>query len=249
MNDKVYIHEFIDIIGHNRVNYMHHMAANWSPIGQEVRNQKCYGIWGTVGTTRRWPEVVNMWEEDGFGGMASSFRYEFNHAGLQDPALAEWWAEAANFRRSGTDRLIVPASWTKTIDELCADGGVYETYAHELYTLPAGTAWDFVERVRTDAAPLLARHRWTLLGAFVTAMVPDNEVILLWGIDRWESWAEVEKGVRADPELGGWWRSVIHAGGSWHRYLLVDAALSPLRIHRQPAVSDRESYRLPTRGS
>ena len=28
-NDKVYIHEFIDIIGHNRANYMHHMTANW----------------------------------------------------------------------------------------------------------------------------------------------------------------------------------------------------------------------------
>ena len=30
VNDKVYIHEFIDIIGHNRANYMHHMTANWS---------------------------------------------------------------------------------------------------------------------------------------------------------------------------------------------------------------------------
>ena len=31
MNDKAYIHEFIDIIGHNRANYMHHMTANFSP--------------------------------------------------------------------------------------------------------------------------------------------------------------------------------------------------------------------------
>ena len=28
VNDKVYIHEFIDIIGHQRANYMHHMTAN-----------------------------------------------------------------------------------------------------------------------------------------------------------------------------------------------------------------------------
>src|SRR5690606_37764322 len=90
-NTKIYIHEFIDIIGHNRANYMHHMTANWSPIAQKERNQLCYGVWGTVGTTRRWPEVVNMWEEDGFDGMASSFRHEFNHPTLQDPALAAWW--------------------------------------------------------------------------------------------------------------------------------------------------------------
>ena len=108
-NGKVYIHEFIDIIGHNRANYMHHMTANWSPIAQAERNQLCYGVWGTVGTTRRWPEVVNIWEEDGFEGLATSFRHEFNHAGLQDPALAAWWAKAAQFRRSGVDRVLVPA--------------------------------------------------------------------------------------------------------------------------------------------
>jgi hypothetical protein len=91
-NDKVYIHEFIDIIGHNRANYMHHMTANWSPIAQRERHQLCYGVWGTVGTTRRWPEVVNLWEEDGFDGLAGSLRHEFNHPTLQDPGLAAWWA-------------------------------------------------------------------------------------------------------------------------------------------------------------
>ena len=30
---KIYIHEFIDIIGHNRARYMHHMTANWCPTG------------------------------------------------------------------------------------------------------------------------------------------------------------------------------------------------------------------------
>ena len=34
MNDKVYIHEFIDIRGHHRADYMHHMLANWSPLAQ-----------------------------------------------------------------------------------------------------------------------------------------------------------------------------------------------------------------------
>ena len=48
-NSKVYIHEFIDIIGHNRANYMHHMTANFSPTAQEERNQLCYGVWGVVG--------------------------------------------------------------------------------------------------------------------------------------------------------------------------------------------------------
>ena len=37
-NEKVYIHELIDIIGHNRARYMHHMTANWCPIAREERN-------------------------------------------------------------------------------------------------------------------------------------------------------------------------------------------------------------------
>ena len=44
VNDRVYIHEFIDIIGHNRAKYMHHMPANWSPIAQEERHQLCFGV-------------------------------------------------------------------------------------------------------------------------------------------------------------------------------------------------------------
>src|SRR5258708_15103599 len=107
MNDKVYIHEFINITKQNRSRYMHHMTANWSPIAQEERHQLCYGVWGIVGSTQRWPSVVNLWEEDGWEGMADSFRHEFNHRSLQDPKLAAWWAEAANYRSGGEDRLLV----------------------------------------------------------------------------------------------------------------------------------------------
>ena len=74
---------------------MHHMTANWCPIGREERNQLCYGVWGTVGSTGRWPEVVNMWELDGWDGLAANFEHELSHPSMQDPSLAEWWAAAA----------------------------------------------------------------------------------------------------------------------------------------------------------
>ena len=76
VNDRVYIHEFIDIIGHNRANYMQHMTANWSPIGQEERNQLCYGVWALIGSTGAWPKTVNMWEHEGWSGLAASFATE-----------------------------------------------------------------------------------------------------------------------------------------------------------------------------
>ncbi len=245
-NNKIYIHEFIDIIGHNRANYMHHMTANFSPRAQVERNQLCYGVWGTVGTTRRWPEVVNLWEEDGWDGMATSFRHEFNHASLQDPFLAQWWARAANFRRSGVDRLILPAEWTRTIEELCADGVRGECYAHEMITLKPDTAWHYVDDlVREKQIPLYEKFGWELAGAFVTAMKDDSEAIVLWAIPSWEQWAELEKATRTDPAMRAWRGMQASISTTFDRFLLVDSPLSPMRTGRQPQESDRDSYRLP----
>ena len=244
-NDKVYIHEFIEIIGHNRANYMHHMTANWSPIAQRERGQLCYGVWGTVGSTRRWPEVVNIWEEDGFSGLASSFRHEFGHPSLQDPVLAEWWSKAATFRSGGFDRILVPAPWTRTIDELCADGVRGEMYAHEVVRVPPGAAADFLELVRERGTGVMDKFGWILAGAWWTAMASEREVLLLWAIPTWDAWADYENAQGRDPLVRGWNELVRSRSQDWDRFLMVDAPLCPFRIGRQPQDSDRDSYQLP----
>ena len=239
MNEKIYIHEYIDIIGNNRAKYMHHMTANFSPIGQEERNQQCFGVWGVVGSTGSWPQVVNLWEEDGFDGLASSFRHELSHPTLQDPKLARWWEAAAGYRSGGTDRLLIPAPWMRTIGELCADGVRGEVYAHEHVTLAPGKAPDHLKRVHGEAAPLLARHGWELAGAWQTAMTNDGEAFFLWAIPSWEAWADAEKALRADPALRAWQTKSNQLTTELRRILLVDAPLCPFRIGRQPARSDR----------
>jgi hypothetical protein len=90
VNTKVYTHEFIDIIGANRANYMHHMTANWCPMARDDRGQLCYGVWGVVGTTDHWPRVVNMWEEDGFDGLATALGHGLGRPSLQDEKLEAW---------------------------------------------------------------------------------------------------------------------------------------------------------------
>jgi hypothetical protein len=244
-NDRVYIHEFIDIVKQNRANYMHHMTANFSPIAQRERHQLCYGVWGTVGTTRRWPEVVNIWEEDGFEGLARSFRHEFGHPGLQDPALAAWWARAAQYRSGGTDRVLVPAPWTLTIEQLCANGVRGETYAHEMVQLLPGTAWDYLEMVRQEGVGVHERFGWRLAGAWVTAMRNDSEAFLLWAIPTWEQWADFERAQALDAALGAWRARISAVAIDWERFLLVDAPLSPFRTGRQPQESDRYTLTLP----
>jgi hypothetical protein len=237
VNQKVYIHEFIDITGQNRARYMHHMAANWSPLAQRKRGQLCYGVWGAVGSTGRWPQVVNIWEEDGFAGLASSFRHELGHADLQDPDLAKWWAAAADLRSGGFDRILVPHPDTLTITELCQEGVGGEVYAHELIQVEPGTAWCFLDIALTDAYAGHDNHGWRLAGAWATAMRDNEECVLLWVIPSWEAWAAVE----AD-EAAGRPRLLSRTTGlvrQRRRILLVDAPLSPFRTGRQPSEDDR----------
>lgn len=239
-NAKVYIHEFISITKQNRARYMHHMTANWSPIAQEQRNQLCYGVWGTIGSTGSWPQVVNIWEEDGFEGLARNFGYETGGVGMQDPALAKWWAAAADLRSGGFDRVLVPHPATLTIGQLCLQELGAATYAHELIHLARGRPEAFLDAAIAAASAVRDRFGWTLIGAWRTAMVADDECILLWAIPSWDAWGKAEQALLSEPDLllGAAEQDVR----SRHRVLLIDAPLSPLKTGRQPQRSDRTDW-------
>lgn len=239
VNDRIYIHELVEITGQNRARYMHHITANWSPIGQAEREQLCFGIWGTVGSTGRWPEVINMWEHPGWPGIAANFEHELEHPTLQDPSLAEWWAEAAAFRSGGFDRLLRPAPWSPTIDRLVADGVRGAAYAHELVQVRPGTSAQYLELVREVAVPAMDRFGMTLVGAFETAMVNDSECLVLWAFPTWQEWGSYEAAHRRDPGLTVWRARTSEVVVDFRRTLAVDAPFSPMRIGRQPRVEDR----------
>jgi hypothetical protein len=238
-NTCAYIHEFIDIRGTRRADYMHHMTANWSPNAQEDRNQRCFGVWGVLGSTGPWPRVCNIWEEDSLAGLADSFGGEAVGAGLQDPKLEKWWATAAEFRRGGFDRILLPAPWMPTIGEQLDEGVRAEVFAHELLRCAPGTAPDLLELSRERAAAAYERFGWRLAGAWTTAMRDDDEAVLLWALPSWQAWAEAEAAQRTDPAITGWRTAARATVSDWHRILLVAAPLCPFRTGRQPRRSDR----------
>ena len=238
MNDRVYTHEFIDIIGSNRANYMHHMTANWCPMARDDRGQLCFGVWGAVGTTTRWPRVVNMWEEAGLDGLANALGHELGTPSLQDSKLEGWWNEAANFRSGGFDRVLIPAPWTRTVEELCSDGVRGVAYAHDTFRLQPGAADDFLSRVRDVAIDAHEPFGWELVGAFKTSLRRDDECIVIWAIPEWQQWSDVEMARDSDPSLRSW-RDIVWAADDYDRFLMCDAPLSPMKIGRQPERSDR----------
>ena len=236
---KVYIHEFIDIIGQGRARYMHHMTANWCPMARAERNQLCFGVWGTVGSTGRWPEVVNMWELDGWDGLVANFEHELGSPTMQDPTLAEWWATASTLRRGGVDRIVVPAPGTRSIEELTAAGVRGALYLHELVSVPPGVAGDYLVALEQRGRVAVEALGLTLVGAFRVAMVNDSECIVIWAVPDWARWAAFEQAWERGGHLSAWREEVTALGADWHRIALVDAPLSPLRTGRQPQVEDR----------
>jgi len=183
--------------------------------------------------------VVNIWEEDGFEGLARSFRTELGNATLQDPALAKWWAAAAELRSGGFDRLLVPHPGTLTIEELCASGDAGgEVFAHELVTVRPGTARRFLDSALAGAGKVRSGYGWNLVGAWRTAMRGDDEAVLLWAIPAWESWASAERDLADGLDVLPGGDTVLGR----ERILLAAAPLCPFRTGRQPSRDDRTDW-------
>ena len=242
-NDRAYIHEFIDIRGVHRGDYMHHMTANWSPNAQEDRQQLCFGVWAVLGSTGHWPQVCNIWEEPGLDGLARSFGDETVGRDLQDPKLAKWWERASEFRRGGFDRVLLPAPWMPTVTESLDAGVRGAVFAHEIMRTAGATAADVLELARRLAAPAYQRFGWQLVGAWTTAMRDDDEAVLLWALPDWAAWAAGESAQRDDPAVSAW-RQAARASSvhDWQRIVLVSAPLCPFLTGRQPTRDDRVGW-------
>jgi len=238
VNSNVYIHEFIDIIGPNRERYMHHMTANWCPTAREDRNMLCFGVWGTVGSTGRWPEVVNLWELPGWDGLVANFAHELASTSMQDPALAKWWGVAAELRRGGVDRVLLPEPWSPAIGDLTAAGVRGAVYAHELVTLPVGGARAFLDALAEVGVPALEPLELRCVGAHRVAMRNDTEAIVIWALPSWEAWGRFEQAWDG-AQLSAWRARLVALNADVQRTLLMDAPLGPLRTGRQPQVEDR----------
>lgn len=233
---RVYIHEVVEVDGTLRAHYQHHMTANWVPEASRERRQRCFGVFTLVGSTGPWPRVVNIWEYDSWADLAHNFGHELDAPGHRDPMLERWWTEAARFRSGGLDRILVADDHNPGVQHWESHGGTAMVgYAHEVIEVVPGTARAAAASIGRSVAEEMGdspHAPLTLVGLWRTAMRADDQVVALWGIPDWPSWAAFEESLGATP--------VRHRGlVSLERTLLVDAELSPLRIGRQPTVADR----------
>jgi hypothetical protein len=245
-NEKIYIHELVEIIGANRAKYMHHMTAVWAPVRRD-HEQRCLGVWAEVGTTGTWPRVVNMWEHDGWEGLAFHLGYEASGRkanqdsalGKMEPAEAEWWARATEFRRGGRDRILRPTPWTRTVDELIADGVRGGLYAHERVWTDRNRSQDYLRLLEDHGLEAYRAHGLEIVGAYDNALINGRECFVLWAIPDWPAWAEFERAWSADDALVEFRRRSEAFVDRFERRLLTDDPLNPMVLGRQPHEDDR----------
>ena len=231
VNDKVYIHEFIDIIGHNRVNYMHHMTANWSPIAQEERHQLCYGVWAVIGTTREWPQVVNLWEEDGFKGLSS-----FARPRVQQPVGAGPEARqvvggssqlpAPRRRPRARARRRGPARSRSCAPTACAATSTRTSSSSSRRARRRRSS----RRCARRPSSRCAKFGWELAGAWETAMVNESECFLLWSIPTFDALGRGRGGAAQRHRPGALAEAHVRP---------LDAS-APLPARRLPALADAD---------
>lgn len=246
MNDKLYIHEYIDILLAGRMDYMHHMTAGWAEkIAHPERGQTCWGVWGTIDATGRWPEVINIWEHpDTFRGIARHGKFETSPPSMQDEDLATWWAKAAGMRCGGWDRLLAGAPYSHTAETMMKDPDVVgaEVFIHERVDLEPGTSKDYLGMLEQEWLPVAKDLGQHLAGAFRTVLRNDSEAILVWAVRDWSTWTKLQDTMKADARVAAWRAKSKPIVRDWISHLMFSAPLSPTRTGRQPRADDPQSH-------
>lgn len=173
----LYLHETIDIVGDGQDAYL-------DAVARRARHSEAEGIsrlvacWRVVGSTGRWPRVVNLWEMDGWSHWAAALERQFVPE-RRDPALAPWWAQTAQWRSGGFDRILEPAPGSPTRAELQA-GGLRAWVCEQTTVIAApGRVEDLLATATTLLTPALRRRGIRRFGAFRVPMHPD-ELLLFW---------------------------------------------------------------------
>ena len=202
---NVYLHEYIDIVGEGAMAYMEHtvdLGADDASGGELA----LLGTWYTMGSTGRWPQVVNLWEcVDGW----RSWRRLMERTNLrrtQSPELEAWWRKALEVRTGGFDRLLAGAPGCPSLADLRAADVRAPVFVHELSRCRPGAALEYLAALREEWQPVLIDYGHTLVGLY-EVLLTDREVLTIWATDP-ASHCELQSAAaeRMDDRIS-WWRA------------------------------------------
>jgi hypothetical protein len=185
VNSNVYLHEVIYTVPGREEPYAASVVSlRYDPsrrkVGGPVHPPLLQGR--TAETSGEFPRVINIWENTWQGQaqrLAAQFRDE-----RRDTAMEDWWNRNLHLRRGGYDRLLIPAAYSPSTDDLAKRRARAEVVLHEILWLPFGEPAVYLRRLQKELLPAAKRLGIDLLGAFRVAMRP-RQVLVLLGARKW----------------------------------------------------------------
>lgn len=172
----LYLHETIDILGAGQDAYVQSVLER-AAHSESAGISRLVGVFKVIGSTHRWPRVVNLWEMDGWGHWAATLERQFLPE-RTDPALAPWWARTAEFRSGGFDRILSPAVYSPSRATLVHGGVSGWVCSQTIHRALPGQADALLDTIGSDAVHLEAQGL-RLVGAWSVPMRRD-EVVEIW---------------------------------------------------------------------
>lgn len=190
MSRNLYMHETIDIVGDGAAAYMEHLVHGRMsrPARSEEQRPTDRGLMGTfsvVGTTGRWPQVINLsqtgdWEA--WGRLVQNTyvnRRGGSGAFLKGEELQQWWREAMKTRTGGFDRVLGSVEGCPTMSELRERGIRGSVFVHEISEVRPGSGPEYLGAVHAERRPILGEYGVELVGLY-EVMFHNTEVITVW---------------------------------------------------------------------
>ncbi len=198
----LYLHEVIDIIGDGQQAYLDSIGKERAPHSERLGISRLVGTWKVVGSTSRWPCVVNLWEMDGWDALADSLERQ-HLPGRTDTNLAPWWSQATRWRSGGVDRILEPTAYSPTRGDLQARKLVAWVCVHVTVETRPGKRATYLDAVGTTLRPILEGCGLVLMGAYSVPM-RSEEAIVLWAAPDFRSLCGLYATRRQNPALATW---------------------------------------------
>ena len=168
--------------------------------GSPMRN---IANWVTIWATGHWPEIVGFWEMRDWEWFADHFNA--NRLYMEIPQ------DFYEYRTGGFDRVLIPASFSPTLDQVVDEGVRAPVVLQEIVHVVPGKADDYIAAIGDAGSAVGAKQRGLrLFGTYLVALRNRTEILNFWSFDDFSTYVRTENDPAADPELHAW-RDRAHA--------------------------------------
>ncbi len=144
------------------------------------------GYWETVLAQGNWPEVVALWELDGYMEYAKASSQAFGQGALGE-RYREWQAHLGGLAESSRGRVLSPSSRTPSVEKIQKSGKRAPVCLLQVSRTVPGKSPEYVEDIQKLWAPAAEKHGWWMIGAYQNHGWKNRETFDIWGTESWST--------------------------------------------------------------